>query len=124
MTPDEKTDAALRDLLLRRKRPEPPLDLAGHVMRRVAEQEQEAERRVASRPSAVARVVLSAYWLSAAAACISILERAPLPAWAAPSLWGLAVLAVPVSFAAALWPGSARAWLAAGVRPLAPPLER
>lgn len=123
MTPDERTDATLRELLARRPRPSLPADLAVGVLRRLAEAERSAQPRDVARARGGARVVMAVYWLCAAVACASVLARLPLPSWAVPALWGLAVLAVPVGFAVTLWPESARAWLSAGLRPLAPPLE-
>ena len=118
--PEERNDAAFRRLLSRYPRPVLTADFASGVLRRVREHEraQEQQRRVG------ARLLLGAYWLTAALASAWILARLPWPEWAAPVAWGLAVAGAPVAYAIALFPERVRACLALGIRPLLPPLER
>ncbi len=118
--PEDKADGAIRGLLSRYPRPALGSDFSRGVLRRVAEREREREqkRRVG------ARLLLCAYWLAATLVCVWILARLPWPEWAAPVAWGVAVVASPIGYALALFPERARAWLAIGIRPLLPPLER
>jgi hypothetical protein len=118
--PEDETDAAIRGLLSCYPRPALGSDFWSGVLRRVSERERvlEQQRR------AGARLALGAYWLAATLASVWILARLPWPEWAAPVAWGVAVVVAPVGYAIALFPERARAWLALGIRPLLPPLER
>lgn len=118
--PDEKADAAIRDLLSRFPRPGLRSDLSSEVLRRVSEREraQERQRRVG------ARLALGTYWLVATLASVWILAPLPWPEWAAPVAWGVALVLAPLGYAFALFPERLRAGLALGLRPLLPPLER
>ena len=119
-SPEESSDIAIRRLLSRYRRPAVTADFSSRVLRRVREHEgaQEQQRRMG------ARLLLLAYWLTAALASAWILVRLPWPEWAAPVAWGLAVAGAPVAYAIALFPERARACLALGIRPLLLPLER
>jgi hypothetical protein len=97
--PDERTDAWLRKALGAAPRPQSGPALAARVLRRVAEQEREAERQ----RRVGARLVLWAYWLAALAASTWILRQGPLPEWMSGVLWVAALLLVPAGYAFALW---------------------
>jgi len=120
MTPDLRTETFLREELARHSRPSFAPDLSARILRRLAER----EREQAARPRVGARLLLGGYWLAAGAASAAILARNPLPEWGAAALFGLAIAAAPLGYAAALWPAHALAWLGAGLRPLAPLVER
>jgi hypothetical protein len=77
------------------------------------------DRRTPAR-SRGARVLLGAYWATAALSCACIVGRNPLPEWGITLLLALAVALTPLAYAATLWPRQARAWLRAALRPLAP----
>jgi hypothetical protein len=63
-------------------------------------------------------LVLATYWLGAGAATLSILWSVPWPSWAAAVAWGVALAAVPVGYAAFLWPRALARSAASIVLPL------
>jgi len=98
--PEDPMDALLRSVLARHSRPRLAQGLPATVLRRVAERERERRER---ERLAGARVLLAAYWAASAAASAWILARVPWAPWATELAWGLAMAAVPASFALALF---------------------
>jgi hypothetical protein len=116
---DERLAAYLRAELARHPAPRVSHGLSARVLARLSERPPQAPAQPRG-----ARLLLGTYWLVTAAASAVILGREPLPAWSLAVLLGLAIALTPLGYAAALWPGHARAWLAAALRPIAPDADR
>jgi hypothetical protein len=108
--PDEQL---IRRALGRRAPPKPGRTLADDVLRRVATGQQTADGR-----RAASQRWLTASWLATAAVSIEVLARLPWSDGARTLAWGLALVLVPLTYAAALWPDRALGMLVLCGRPL------